>query len=74
MARVRWTRKAPREWDGDTGGWGRLRITAARPDQRRAMRFYLMDVPFMGDPTVMGDYDSLQSAKDGAEKFIERLK
>lgn len=66
---VKWTRIKPRLWRGDTGGLGSIKIQAARPDTKRAMRFYLMTDPWLGDAMVIGDYDSLLDAQRAAEKI-----
>lgn len=72
--RISWRKRGVREWEGDTGGYGRLLIQAAKVNEPNSnFRFYLMTAPFMGDPTVMSNHTSLDNAKQAAEEYVGRL-
>lgn len=69
---IKWTTLATRrDWDGDTGGYGLLRIQRSG---KKPSRYYLAVVPWFGDWTMLGNYASLQAAKDAAEAYVNRLR
>lgn len=72
--RISWTKRGAREWEGDTGGYGRLLIQGAKVNEPNTnFRYYLMAASYFGDPTVMSNHTSLDNAKRAAEEYIGRL-
>ena len=70
---ITWTTLGTRrDWDGDTGGYGRVRIQRGGKGIKK--RYYLMSLPWFGSPTVLSVHMSLDEAKDAAETFVEKLK